>query len=70
VTLPQFPGSVSFIGFAQCGEIRWMADTYSTEPPKSALAKACQYTINRWQALRRILEDGLCLANTPSAWNH
>jgi hypothetical protein len=30
-----------------------MADTYSTEPPKSALAKACQYTINRWQAVPR-----------------
>ena len=46
---------------------RWMADTYSTEPPKSALAKACQYTINRWQALRRILEDGrLPIDNTAS----
>ena len=44
-----------------------MADTYSTEPPKSALAKACQYTINRWQALRRILEDGrLPIDNTAS----
>ena len=43
-----------------------MADTYAV-PPRSALAKACQYTINRWQALRRFLEDGrLPLDNTAS----
>ncbi len=46
---------------------KWMADTYAAEPPKSALARACQYTINRWQALRRFLEDGrLPLDNTAS----
>jgi len=37
---------------------KWVADTYNAEPPKSALAKACFYVINRWQQLRRFLEDG------------
>ena len=46
---------------------KWIADTYNAEPPKSALAKACHYAINRWQALRRFLEDGrLPLDNTAS----
>ena len=46
---------------------KWVADTYNAEPPKSALAKACQYAINRWQPLRRFLEDGrLPLDNTAS----
>ena len=46
---------------------KWIADTCNAEPPKSALAKACHYAINRWQALRRFLEDGrLPLDNTAS----
>jgi hypothetical protein len=46
---------------------KWVADTYNAEPPKSALAKACQYAINRWQSLRRFFEDGrLPLDNTAS----
>ncbi|MFO8175336.1 MAG: IS66 family transposase [Longimicrobiales bacterium] len=36
----------------------WLVSTLAKEPPASALAKACSYTINQWAALTRFLEDG------------
>lgn len=46
---------------------KWIADTHNNEPPKSPLAKACYYAINRWTSLQRFLEDGrLPLDNTAS----
>lgn len=43
----------------------WVAKILETEPPKSALYKAAQYTHNQWDALNRFLEDGrLPLDNT------
>jgi transposase len=38
----------------------WMAETLKQEPPKSKLAKAINYGVNRWAALTRFLDDG-CL---------
>jgi transposase len=44
---------------------QWVAVAMKTEPPKSALYKAAQYTCNQWKALNRFLEDGrLLLDNT------
>lgn len=37
---------------------RWLLRTLEGEPPGSALAKACAYSINHWRALTRFLEDG------------
>jgi len=37
---------------------RWLVKTAASEPPESALHKACAYSINHWQALTRFLEDG------------
>jgi transposase len=37
---------------------RWLVRTGAQEPPESALAKACAYSLNHWQALKRFLEDG------------
>jgi len=37
---------------------RWLRRTVDGEPPESALAKACAYSINHWVALTRFLEDG------------
>lgn len=37
---------------------QWMAETYNHEPPKSPLAKAISYSVSRWKALSRFLEDG------------
>lgn len=37
---------------------RWLGRTLAKEPPASALAKACSYSVNRWSALTRFLEDG------------
>ena len=37
---------------------RWLAKAVATEPPKSALHKACAYTVRQWTALTRFLEDG------------
>lgn len=36
---------------------QWMAETYNHEPPKSPLAKAIYYSVSRWTALSRFLED-------------
>lgn len=47
--------------------MRWVADTYNREPPKSPLAKALFYVINQWSSLKRFLEDGrLPLHNNAS----
>jgi transposase len=37
---------------------KWIGDSYNQEPPKSKLAMAMGYAINRWTALSRFLEDG------------
>jgi transposase len=37
---------------------RWLTKTAAREPPESALAKACAYSLNHWEALTRFLEDG------------
>jgi len=37
---------------------RWLVKTAAKEPPESALHKACAYSVNHWQALTRLLEDG------------
>ena len=37
---------------------RWLTKTAGREPPESALAKACAYSLNHWKALTRFLEDG------------
>jgi transposase len=37
---------------------RWLRRTLENEPPASALAKACAYSLKHWQALTRFLEDG------------
>jgi transposase len=37
---------------------KWMAEVYHTVPPKSPLGKALYYTLSRWPALARFLEDG------------
>ena len=36
----------------------WLESTYAKSPPRSALAKAIQYNLNRWKALVRYLDDG------------
>ena len=37
---------------------RWLTKTAAREPPAGALAKACAYSLNHWDALSRFLEDG------------
>jgi transposase len=39
---------------------RWLRRTLESEPPASALAKACAYSLNHWTALTRFLEEA-CL---------
>lgn len=36
----------------------WLEATYTKSPPRGALAKAIQYSLNRWKALERYLQDG------------
>jgi transposase len=38
---------------------RWLQRTAAKEPPESALAKACAYAINQWEALTAFLGDPL-----------
>jgi transposase len=38
---------------------RWLTSTIRSEPPASALAKACAYCLNQWVALNEFLYDGL-----------
>jgi transposase len=38
---------------------RWLLRTLEVEPPASALAKACSYSLNHWVALTRFLSDGV-----------
>ena len=35
-----------------------MESTYAKSAPRSALAKAIQYNLNRWKALARYVDDG------------
>jgi transposase len=44
----------------------WLESTFAHAPPRGALAKAIRYTLNRWRALTRYLEDGLLnIDNNP-----
>lgn len=44
----------------------WLDQTLAQAPPRSALAKAIGYTLNRWKALRRYLDDGMLnIDNNP-----
>ena len=38
---------------------RWLKGTIQSEPPASALAKACAYCVNQWVALNEFRYDGL-----------
>ena len=45
---------------------RWLDEMYAKSPPKSAIGKALAYSINRWPALTRYLDDGwLNIDNNP-----
>lgn len=45
---------------------RWLDATHAKSPPKSAIGKALGYTIRRWPALIRYLDDGvLNIDNNP-----
>jgi transposase len=45
---------------------QWLDTTHANAPPKSAIAKALAYSINRWTALIRYLDDGwLNIDNNP-----
>jgi transposase len=45
---------------------RWLDETYAKSPPQSAIGKALAYSINRWTALMRYVEDGwLNIDNNP-----
>jgi transposase len=44
----------------------WLDQTYANAPPKSAIGQALGYTINRWTALTRYLENGMLnIDNNP-----
>jgi transposase len=44
----------------------WLQQTLAQSPPKSALAKATAYPLNRWAALMRYLKDGMInIDNNP-----
>ncbi len=47
----------------------WLMASYSKLPPKSALAKAMKYTLNRWKALTRYVEDGRLPLDTNAVEN-
>ena len=45
---------------------QWLDITHANAPPKSAIGKALAYSINRWRALTRYLDDGwLNIDNNP-----
>jgi hypothetical protein len=45
---------------------RWLDETYAKSPPRSAIGNALAYSINRWTALTRYLDDGwLNIDNNP-----
>ena len=37
----------------------WLEGVYAKSPPRGALAKAIGYSLNRWRALTRYLDDGM-----------
>jgi transposase len=47
----------------------WLIATGSKAPPRSALAKAVQYTLNRWTALVRYVDDGRLPLDTNAVEN-
>jgi transposase len=45
---------------------RWLDETYAKSPPRSAIGNALAYSLNRWPALIRYLDDGwLNIDNNP-----
>lgn len=47
----------------------WLTASYAKSPPRSALAKAMKYTINRWTALTRYIQDGRLPLDTNAVEN-
>ncbi len=47
----------------------WLTACYAKSPPRSALAKAMKYTLNRWAALTRYVEDGRLPLDTNAVEN-
>ena len=47
----------------------WLLCSYAKAPPRSALAKAMKYTLNRWTALTRYVEDGRLPLDTNAVEN-
>ena len=48
---------------------QWLAATHAKAPPRSALAKAIQYALNRWAALTRFAKDGRLPLDTNAVEN-
>lgn len=48
---------------------RWLKASHAKLPPRSALAKAMQYTLNRWKALVRYVDDGRLPPDTNAVEN-
>lgn len=42
----------------------WLEGVYAKSPPRGALAKAIAYSLNRWRALTRYLDDGMLNIDT------
>lgn len=47
----------------------WLVATHARAAPRSALAKAMQYTLNRWKALTRYVDDGRLPLDTNAIEN-
>jgi transposase len=47
----------------------WLVAMHAKAPPRSALAKAMLYTLNRWQALTRYVDDGRLPPDTNAVEN-
>lgn len=48
---------------------QWLIATHAKTPPRSALAKAMHYTLNRWKALIRYVDDGRLPLDTNAVEN-
>lgn len=47
----------------------WLVAVHAKSPPRSSLAKAIQYTLNRWAALTRFVKDGRLPLDTNAVEN-
>ncbi len=47
----------------------WLRLTHERSPPRSSLAKAIQYSLNRWEALNRFVHDGRLPLDTNAVEN-